>query len=87
MIINDLIKDWGGFEEFVKDIHLSNEVSTQRNVVMTGQSGVKRQIDVLLKHKKGPYDYITIIECKFWKKKVERYMQNLKGSIYSLLET
>ncbi len=72
MKIKDLVKDWGGFEELITDLHRDGEVEVQRDVTLIGSSGASRQIDVLIKHKKGPYEYTTIVECKYWKKKVER---------------
>ena len=72
MKIKDVVEDWGGFEELITDLHRDGELDVQRDVTLTGQSGASRQIDVLIKHKQGPYEYLTLVECKFWKKKVER---------------
>lgn len=72
MKIKDVVEDWGGFEELITDLHRDGELDVQRDVTLMGQSGASRQIDVLIKHKKGPYEYLTLVECKFWKKKVER---------------
>ena len=72
MKIKDVVEDWGGFEELITDLHKDGELDVQRDVTLTGSSGATRQIDVLIKHKNGPYDYLTLIECKYWKKKVER---------------
>lgn len=72
MRLKDIVKDWGGFEELIKSFHQDGEVEVERNVTLIGQSGASRQIDVLIKHTKGPYKYSTLIECKYWNKKVER---------------
>jgi hypothetical protein len=72
MKIKDIVKDWGGFEELITDLHQDGELDVQRNVTLIGASGAPRQIDVLIKHKQGPYEYLTLVECKYWKKKVER---------------
>jgi hypothetical protein len=72
MDLKNIITDWGGFEELIKDLHNVGDVSVERNVTIIGNSGSSRQIDVLLKHKKGPYEYSTLIECKYWNHKVER---------------
>lgn len=72
MKIKDVVEDWGGFEELISDLHQDGELDVQRDVTLTGSSGATRQIDVLIKHKKGPYEYLTLVECKYWKKKVER---------------
>jgi hypothetical protein len=68
----DLIKDWGGFEELVANLNETGTVTVQRDVVLKGKSGAPRQIDVLVTHTVGLYRHIILIECKFWKKQVER---------------
>ena len=72
MKIKDVVEDWGGFEELITDLHQDGEFDVQRDVTLIGVSGASRQIDVLIKHKQGPYEYLTLVECKYWKKKVER---------------
>jgi hypothetical protein len=47
----------------------SSYESIERDVFLDGPDG-KRQIDVLLKGKMGPFDCITIIECKDYNKNV-----------------
>jgi hypothetical protein len=68
MKIKDIVKDWGGFEELVADLHKDGKIEVQHNVTLTGQSGATRQIDVLIKQNES----LTLIECKYWKKRVER---------------
>jgi hypothetical protein len=72
MKIKDIVEDWGGFEDLITDLHQDGELDVQRDVTLIGASGASRQIDVLIKHKQGPYEYLTLVECKYWKKKVER---------------
>lgn len=72
MQLKDIVKDWGGFEQLVKSMHDSGSVEVEHNVTLTGKSGATRQIDVLLTHHCQPYTYLTLIECKYWKRKVER---------------
>lgn len=72
MQLKDTVRDWGGFEELVEDLHKSEGLNVQRDVTLTGKSGATRQIDVLIEHKQGPYEYRTLVECKYWNKKVER---------------
>jgi len=72
MKVNEIVKDWGGFEQLIKDIHQGENIKVQHNVKLLGQSNTTRQIDVLLEHSNGPYEYKTLIECKYWKRKVER---------------
>lgn len=68
----DLVKDWGGFEELVKDLHNTGNVTVERDVVLKGKSGQERQIDVLIKHQEGLYTHKIIVECKHWNSKVKR---------------
>lgn len=83
--LKDIVSDWNGFEEFVKEIHVGDDVVVERDVTLTGQSGAPRQIDVYLTHSKGPYKYSTLIECKHWKNKVKRQqVENLYASMEDL---
>ncbi|MBU2514555.1 restriction endonuclease [bacterium] len=83
--LRNIVTDWGGFEEFVKEIHKNDDVTVERNVKLTGTSGASRQIDVHVTHKKGPYIYSTLIECKHWKKRVKRQqVENLYASMDDL---
>lgn len=85
MNLNELIQDWGGFEDLVKELHDDGTVSVQRDVTLTGKSGATRQIDVLMKHNKGPYEYLTLIECKFLNRSVERsHVDVLEASMKDL---
>ncbi len=68
--LKDVVSDWGGFEEFVKEIHDSGDVVVERDVILTGRSGAPRQIDVHVTHSQGPYKYSTLIECKYWSKRL-----------------
>jgi hypothetical protein len=53
-------------------MHDIGDVVVERNARLTGTSGAERAIDVLLRHQKGPYQYLTVIECKYWTRRVER---------------
>ncbi|QNH07041.1 restriction endonuclease [Pseudomonas sp. B11D7D] len=65
--------DWKNFELFVRDLYAAEgNVIVEHNVTETGKSGATRQIDVKVTQKTSFHTYITIIECKFWKKAVER---------------
>jgi hypothetical protein len=68
----DIVKDWNGFEKFVAHLHEDGEVKVSHDQTLTGSSGATRQIDVVIEHKKGPYTYLTLIECKYWKESVKR---------------
>ncbi|WP_019098337.1 restriction endonuclease [Pseudomonas putida] len=68
----DIVKDWNGFEKFVAHLHEDGEVTVSHDQTLTGKSGATRQIDVVVEHQKGPYKYLTLIECKYWKDSVKR---------------
>jgi len=68
----DELFDWGKFELFVKEFYKSDgELIVKRNVREKGKSGRWRQTDVKVTLKTKLYTYITLIECKRWKKKVD----------------
>src|SRR6202012_3533527 len=71
-VISDLVKDWGGFEKLVAELHETGEVTVEHNAILTGKSGAPRQIDVLIRHRQGLYDHLVIAECKYWNSPVER---------------
>jgi hypothetical protein len=70
--IRHLVADWGGFEKLIAQLNETGDVLVEHNVTLTGRSGAPRQIDVLIRHKQGLYEYLVIIECKFWKENVGR---------------
>ena len=72
MRMADLVKDWGGFERLIATLHETGDVSVEQNVVLKGRSGADRQIDVLVRHRTGLYEHLIVVECKHWKKRVER---------------
>lgn len=72
MNLSDLVTDWGGFEKFVADLHNTGDVQVQHNVILKGQSGAPRQIDVLITHTQGLYTHKVIVECKYWNTKIKR---------------
>jgi len=72
VIISDLVKDWGGFEKLIAELHETGEVTVEHNATLIGKSGAPRQIDVLIRHKQGLYDHLVIAECKYWNSPVER---------------
>jgi hypothetical protein len=69
----DKLIDWKEFELFVADIYKnSDELKVEHDVTLRGKSNAKRQIDVLITQKTKLHTYITLIECKRWKKSVTR---------------
>ncbi len=70
--IADLVTDWGGFEKLIAQLHETGTVTVERDVILTGRSGAKRQIDVLVRHKEGLYEHLIVVECKYWNSRVKR---------------
>jgi hypothetical protein len=70
--LSHLVKDWGGFEELVRQLHSTGTVKVERNVILTGRSGAPRQIDVLVTHREGLYEHRIVVECKYWNERVDR---------------
>lgn len=71
-ILSKLI-DWKDFELFVTEMYKhSDEVVVQHNVTEIGKSNAKRQIDVLVTQKTKLHTLKILVECKFWKDKVDR---------------
>lgn len=69
----DKLIDWKEFELFVRDLYVgSDEVIVEHNVTKTGKSNATRQIDVHVTHQSKLHSYITLIECKSWKHRVDR---------------
>jgi len=65
--------DWKNFELFVKDLYsVEGNVLVEHDVTEVGKSGASRQIDVKVTQTTSFHSYTTIIECKYWKKAVER---------------
>lgn len=72
MKLSEMVKDWGGFERLVADLHNTGAVKVEHNVILTGRSGAHRQIDVLITHTQGFYTEKIIVECKYWNTKIKR---------------
>ena len=71
--------NWQSQEALVKDIYEKLGESGNIRIVcwgptckVQGKSGVPHQIDVLTSHSDGVHEYRTAIECKYWKKKVNK---------------
>ncbi|MFN8578198.1 MAG: restriction endonuclease [Candidatus Sericytochromatia bacterium] len=65
--------DWKDFELFVAELYKENDdIKVEHNITETGISGAKRQTDVKVTHETKLHKYVTLIECKRWKKKVTR---------------
>jgi hypothetical protein len=67
------IVDWKDFEQFVAQLYRDDpNLIVQHDITLTGKSGAKRQIDVLVTSRVKFHTIITLIECKYWKVKVDR---------------
>lgn len=71
--------DWKTYESITKYIYetLGKEFGVRINghgntCKVIGKSGVEHQIDVLTSHSDGIHTYLTAIECKYWKEKVNK---------------
>lgn len=71
--------DWKTYEAITKYIYetLGNEYGVKiegsgSNFKVAGKSGVNHQIDVLTLHFDGIHSYRTVIECKYWKEKINK---------------
>lgn len=47
-------------------------LKVEHDVTLVGKSGAKRQIDVLITQETKLHKYMTLVECKRWKEKVNR---------------
>ncbi|MEH6762768.1 MAG: restriction endonuclease [Maribacter arcticus] len=71
--------DWKDYENITKYIYEELGRKTGVKIIgygntskVKGKSGVSHQIDVLTSHSDGIHDYQTAIECKYWKKKINK---------------
>lgn len=69
--------DWKTYESITRYIYesLGKQAGVRvkghgQNCKVTGKSGVAHQIDVLTTHSDRLHSYDTVIECKYWKEKV-----------------
>jgi hypothetical protein len=71
--------DWKKYEAIAKYIYetLGRQSGVKikgyrSNCKVTGKSGVAHQIDILATHSEGIHEYLTAIECKYWKEKISK---------------
>lgn len=64
---------WKKFEEFVSNIqtYLTPHAKVTQNELILGKSGVKRQVDVVVRYNLGQFDLLIVIDCKDWKNPVD----------------
>lgn len=69
----DQLVDWRDFERFVADLFRTDpDLLVEHDVTEVGKSGANRQVDVRVTHRVSGMTYVTIIECKRWKEKIDR---------------
>ncbi len=61
-----------GFEKFMAELFRKAGYIVEHNVVLTGRSGVKHQIDLLVTYKTPIMDFRVLVECKNWDKPVNK---------------
>lgn len=63
---------WKRFEDLVSHIQatLAPGAVVERNVRMTGRSGLERQLDICVRMKVGQFDLLIVIDCKDYNRKV-----------------
>lgn len=71
--LSEIFTDWGGFEQFIAQLHRTGSVTVEHNVTLTGRSGASRQVDVVVRHKEGLYEHLIVVECKYRKSPVKRH--------------
>lgn len=48
------------------------DLKVEHDVTLVGKSGARRQIDVLITQETKLHKYMTLVECKRWKEKIDR---------------
>lgn len=78
-MLNEKKLDWKTYESITKYIYeaLGKQSGVKikchgNTCKVVGKSGVEHQIDVLTSHSDGIHTYLTAIECKYWKEKVNK---------------
>lgn len=84
MRFENLVSNWSEFEELVRSICETGNVTVERDVVLVGKSGAPRQIDVVMKATHGLTNHLVVVECKYWKRPVTR--QNVDSLSTALLD-
>src|SRR5579862_188546 len=65
--------DWRDFERFVRDLYATDpNLVVEHNVTEVGKSNARRQTDVKITQRTKLHTFVTLVECKRWKDKVDR---------------
>lgn len=69
----DQLLDWREFEAFVQAMYAEDpNLIVEHDVTEEGKSGARRQTDVKVTQKTKLHTYVTLVECKRWKEKIDR---------------
>jgi hypothetical protein len=71
-MLSRLVTDWGGFEKLIATLCETGQVTVTHDGTLVGKSGAARQIDVLIRHRQGLVEHLTVVECKYWNTRVKR---------------
>ena len=61
-----------GFEKFIAELFRKAGYIAEHNVILTGKSGVKHQVDLLVTYRTPIMDFRVLVECKNWDKLVNK---------------
>ena len=79
-INDDEEPDWRRFEKAVARRHQEMGFNVEHDVAIWGRSGQKYQLDLVLRHKLGIYEFYTTVECKYLNKRVgQPIIRQFKG--------
>lgn len=69
----DQLLDWREFEAFVQAMYAEDpNLIVEHDVTEEGKSGARRQTDVKVTQKTKLHTFVTLVECKRWKEKIDR---------------
>jgi hypothetical protein len=69
----DQLFDWREFEAFVQALYAEDpNLVVEHDVTEEGKSGARRQTDVKVTQRNKLHTFVTLVECKRWKDKVDR---------------
>lgn len=73
MTFSRIVGNWREFETFLASIYRDmDDVKVQHDAKIADKEGIERQIDVLVRFRRGAHQFMVIIEAKYWKKPIER---------------
>jgi len=77
----DQLLDWREFETFVQAMYAEDpNLIVEHDVTEEGKSGARRQTDVKVTQRTKLHTYVTLVECKRWREKVDRQRVDVLGA-------